>query len=175
MKKKVLTILYIVILIVFIYLFQLFVINNNTLFGAKPNLILISVIVVSLWYGLHVGAFYSLITGIITDFVFMNSYGIFTISYLIVGILIGYLSTTYMKENKISLIYITMIATATFEMVQYFIYLIGFGVASNLFYVIKQILVSSLLNIVIVYILYGVFSKITSYLDSKFNSKRVIF
>lgn len=176
MTKKLLRILCIVAVIALIYLIQLTIIDNNSLFGIKPNLILISVITVAVWYGMYRGSFYALIIGLITDFIFFNSKGIFTISYTVVGIVTGYLSTKYMRENKISLIYITIIATALFEVTQYFIYLIDMGINSSIFYLIfKQIIVSSLLNIVIVYILYEIFNKIIKNFDSDFRAKRYNF
>ena len=65
--RKVLTIIYLVFLIILIFTLQILLIDGRTIFGIKPNLILITVIVVSLWFGLYVGSFYGLIIGIITD------------------------------------------------------------------------------------------------------------
>lgn len=70
MKKKSITILYISLLVLAIYFIQLYVINPRTLFGIKPNLILILSIVISLWYGIYVGGISSFLLGIFTDIIF---------------------------------------------------------------------------------------------------------
>ena len=103
MKKKIMTVIYIIMLFLFLFAFQIFIINERTLFGVKPNLILISVIVVSSWYGEKVGGIFSFITGLFTEILF-NANGIFLLSYTIVGILVGCINTKYNIENKISLV-----------------------------------------------------------------------
>ena len=54
--KKILTFLYLILFFILIYVLQIFVIDGRTLFGVKPNLILISVIVISLWFGIYKGS-----------------------------------------------------------------------------------------------------------------------
>ena len=56
--KKVLTIIYLIFFIVLIFTLQIMLIDGRTILGVKPNLILITVIVVSLWFGLYAGSFY---------------------------------------------------------------------------------------------------------------------
>ena len=101
--KKVLTIIYLIFFIVLIFTLQIMLIDGRTILGVKPNLILITVIVVSLWFGLYAGSFYGLIIGIITDILFGNNIGMFTIVYSIIGALIGFFSYNYRKENRIKL------------------------------------------------------------------------
>lgn len=166
MAKKTLTVIYIILFIVLVYFLQLFVIDNKTLFGVKPNLILITVIVVSLWYGVYTGTFFALFIGAITDLIFGNTGGMFLVSYTITGAIAGLLQTSYRKENKLTLIYLTFIFTLIFEVIQYVEYLILTGNYSSIFYLIKQVLVSSVLNVIIVVIVYGVIYKIMEKFES---------
>ncbi|MEG2348548.1 MAG: rod shape-determining protein MreD [Clostridia bacterium] len=175
MFKKIITMLKLVLLIVIIYLFQIFVVDGRTLFGVKPNFILICVIVVSLWYGMYCGSFFAFCIGVLTDLIFINSMGVYTIAYTIVGLIVGFLNTKYIKENKMSLVYTTLIATAIFEICQYFLYLFTMGVSVNILYLIKQIILASLLNIVCVYIFYGMVKRIISYFDLRLNVKNLEF
>ncbi|MDD3304260.1 MAG: rod shape-determining protein MreD [Clostridia bacterium] len=175
MKKKLLTFVYILILITIIFIFQMFIINNRTLFGVKPNLILISTIIVSLWYGLYAGTFYSFVIGLITDLLFGNTFGLFTVSYTMIGAVIGYLNTTYRKENKVSLIYLTILATFLFEIISYIIYAVTFHVFANIFYLLIQAFLGSLLNIVIVYIVYSLIYKIAESLDHRLKQDGNVF
>lgn len=160
MAKKILTFLSILLVIIVIFMLQIYVIDNRTLFGVKPNLILILVISVSLWYGLYVGSFFAFAIGLLTDMIFGNTFGLFTISYTIVGVIIGYFNYNYRKENKNSLVYVALFATVIFEFSQSIIYLLITHEFINIFYFLKQIIIASLLNICLSYILYSLLYKI---------------
>lgn len=167
--KKALTIVYLLLFILIIFIFQMFVIDERELFGVKPNLILISVIVVSLWFGLYTGSIYSFSIGFITDVLFGNTMGLFTISYTITGVLVGFFNYNYRKENKFALLYVTCIATAIFGFVEYIIYFILTKKYNSFLYFIYQILITSILNIVIVYIVYSLLYKIISFFEDRLS------
>lgn len=167
MKKKIMTFIYILVLIIFIFAFQIFIINPRDLFGIKPNLILISVIVVSAWYGEKVGGIFSFLIGIVTELLFCSYSGIFLVSYSTVGFLVGYLNNKYNKENKISLVYVTIAATFLYEFIECLYYLLIHRVYTNLFYFLRQVVVSSILNIVIVFIVYSIIHNIIEYFDDR--------
>lgn len=166
MLKKIMTVIYITILLLILFAIQMFVINNKVLFGIKPNLILISVIVVSSWYGEKIGGIFSFLIGLIMEFLF-NANGIFVVAYTIIGILVGIFNTNYNKENKISLIYVTIFATFLFEFIEYLYYLVSHKVFTNFFYFLRQITISSILNIIIVFIVYSAVAKIVEYFDDR--------
>lgn len=168
MKKR-LTIIYLILFVLIILVFQMFVIDERELFGVKPNLILITVIVVSLWFGLYKGAIYAFIVGILTDMLFGNNMGIFTITYSITGALVGFFNYNYRKENKIALLYVTCIATAFFEFVQYIVYFLTTKEYNSIFYLLYQIVITSILNIVIVYIVYSLLYKVISFFEDRLS------
>jgi len=166
MAKKVFSYFIILLILICIFMFQIYVIDSRELFGVKPNIILISVIVMSLWYGLYAGSIYGFCIGMITDILFGNSFGIFTLSYTVVGSVIGYLNYNYRRESKISLSYLTIFGTCIFEFTEYFIYLFLNSSSSNILYLIIQISIGSLLNVILAFILYGTFSKISAFAES---------
>lgn len=166
MAKKVFSYFIILLILICIFMFQIYVIDSRELFGVKPNIILISVIVMSLWYGLHAGSIYGFCIGMITDILFGNSFGIFTLSYTVVGSVIGYLNYNYRRESKISLLYLTIFGTAIFEFTEYFIYLFLNSSGSNILYLLIQTSIGSLLNVILAFILYGTFSKISAFAES---------
>ena len=132
--RKTLTIIYIILFIIAIFVVQMFVIDNKELFGVKPNLILICVIVVSLWFGVYTGSIFSFIIGMITDILFGNGIGLFTISYSIIGVLVGFFSNNYRKESKVALVCVTCVSTAIFEFVEYIIYFVTTNVYTSILY-----------------------------------------
>lgn len=174
MLKKILTIIYIILLIALVLFLQLFVIDSRTLFGVKPNLILITVIVVSLWFGVYTGTFFSFVIGLFTDFLFGNTTGMFTIAYTLTGAITGLINNNYRKENKLSLVYVTLISTAIFEFIQYIEYLFITYSYSSLLYFVKQVVISSLLNIIIVFIIYGAIYKIVDKFESNLRRQSAI-
>ena len=174
MLKKTLTVISIILFIILIFFIQLFVINDRTLFGVKPNLILISVIVVSLWYGVYKGTLFAFIIGLITDILFGSTTGMFTISYTITGAITGLINDNYRKDNKMSLVYVTLIFTAIFEVIQYFEYLMITRTYTNILYFLKQVLLTSILNTVIVFIIYGVIYKIVESFESNLRRQSAI-
>ena len=167
--RKALTIVYLLLFILIIFVFQMFIIDERELFGVKPNLILISVIVVSLWFGLYTGSIYSVIIGVITDMLFGNNIGLFTIGYAITGVIIGFFNYNYRKENKIALLYLTFIATAIFELIEYIIYFVITKEYTSILYFVYQIILTSILNIVIVYVVYSLLYKIISFFEDRLN------
>ena len=166
MLKKCLTVIYIILFILLIFYLQLFIVDTKELFGIKPNLILITVIVVSLWYGTYTGTIFAFIIGFLCDLIFGSTTGMFTVAYTITGAITGFINYNYRKENKMSLVYVTLIFTGIFELIQYIEYLMITHVYSNFLFFLKQVIVSSILNTIIVFIIYGVVYKI----DDKFES-----
>lgn len=169
MIKKVFTVIMTALLIIAVYFFQVFVIDNKILFGIRPNFILITVIVVSLWYGFYTGTIYSFLIGFLTDIVFGSNYPVFTIAYLITGSIIGYLNYNYRKENKISLVYVTLLATFIFEIIRFVEYIMITASFVNIIFVLKQIIISSIFNIAIVYVIYSLIYNIIEKLNGNLS------
>lgn len=166
-KKKGLTVGYMLFILLMIILIQLFVINPRSLFGVKPNLILMMAIVISLWYGLIAGGISSFCLGVLSDFLFGSGNGIFTISYTLVGICIGTFEFIYRKESKMSLVYVTCIASFLFEIIQYLYYVLFCQVEGQIMLLGKQMIISALLNVVMVLLIYSCIGKLSVYIESR--------
>lgn len=147
---------------------QLFVFNNVSLFGVKPNMILISVIVVSAITNIYSSTIYSFILGVFMDLLFGGT-GMFTISYTVIGMLLGFVGEDYMKGNYISLIILSVISVFLFEIVQYFQSMIILSSYISIFFLLKQLIFGSILNVILVCGIYFIFSKITEKIDEKQN------
>lgn len=84
--QRVLKIIVTILLFIISLSIQLFVFNNMSLFGIKPNMLLISIIVVSLYTNIYSCTIYSFLLGFIVDLMFGSS-GMFTISSTAIGML----------------------------------------------------------------------------------------
>lgn len=175
MKNKIIFFIFLVLIFILILFVQVFVISGNTLFGMKPNVLLISVIVFTTFLGLYKGSIYALVLGIFCDFLYGSNFGVFTISYTIVAIIIGLISSNYRNESKLALIIMTLIGTALFETTQFIIYSFLNNGIYNIFHLILQIFLASILNIVIVFILNGVISKVAEHLEIKSKEREALY
>ena len=176
MKNKILFHMFLVLIFILVLFIQVFVISGNTLFGMKPNVLLISVIVFTTFLGLYKGSIYSLILGVFCDFLYGSSFGVFTISYTLVAIIIGIISNNYRTDSsKLALIIMTFIGTAIFEISQFIIYSFLNNGIYNIFHLILQIFLASILNIVIVFILNGIISKVAEHLEIKSKEREALY
>ena len=166
--QKILKVIITIALFIISLLVQLFIFNNINLLGVKPNILLISIIVVGLYTNMYASTIYAFILGIIVDLIFGSS-GMFTISYTIIGMIIGFVGDDYMKENYLSIIILTALSVVIFEVIQYFQSMI---IASNyisILFLLKQLILSILLNVALVFILCFTFGKLLQYTDKKQN------
>lgn len=157
--QKILNIVKIPIIIVLTFILQIVISNNFVLFGVTPNLILVTIVIVSMWNTLPVNLTVAGVTGIFADLIFHFSIGKSLISYLVIALCISYISNKYRKESKAAIIYITIIATLIFTSFQVIYYIIDNLIIINIFTILKQLVVEILLNIAIAYIVYKIFEK----------------
>ena len=139
-----------------------------SLFGVKPNLLLISIIVVSLYTNIYSSTIYSFILGFIVDLLFGGS-GMFTISYTAIGMILGFVGENYMKENYLSIVVLTTISVVLFEVIQYFQSMIISSSYISILFLIKQLILSILLNVILVFIICFIFGKLLEHIDKKQN------
>ena len=150
---------YILLYIVAILL-QVFVIDSKNLFGVTPSIIVAVVIVSSLLNDIKISTIYNLLMGLFLDFLYKNEFGIYTLGFVIISVIIGFINKNYRKESKLSLIYITFLGTCIFEIYKYLVYTIILSSTISIFFLIFQIIISFILNVVITFIIYNVFFKI---------------
>lgn len=174
MKNKFLFTFIILLIFAFLLFMQIYLIGGKTLFGIKPNLILIFIIVFSSFAGLYKGVIYSFFVGIIMDFLYGSNYGVFLTSYVVVAIVIGLIEKNYRKQNRNTLILITFIGTSIFEVMLCIIYSILCERIMNIFSLTVQIFISSILNMVIVFILSGIVQKIDENFEIKSKKKDIL-
>lgn len=166
--QKILKVIVTIILFIISLSIQLFIFNNMSLFGVKPNILLISIIVVSLYTNIYSSTIYSFILGFIVDLLF-GGLGMFTISYTAIGMILGFVGENYMKENYLSIVILTAISVTLFEVIQYFQSMIISSSYISIFFLFKQLILSILLNVILVFIMCFVFGKLIEHIDKKQN------
>lgn len=146
-------------IVVLALVMQIIVANNLEIFGVTPNIVLVTIVIVSMWNDLTTSVIISCLIGIGADFIFHFNIGQSFISYLVIAVCISFISKKYRKDSKAAIVYITIMATLVLATFQYIYYTVDTGILVNVLSVLKQTVVELLLNIGVSYILYKVFEK----------------
>lgn len=157
--KKILDAIKIPVIVILTFVIQIFISNNFEIFGVTPNVILVTVVIISMWNTLAINLTVSGVMGIFADLIFHFDIGKSLVTYLVIALCISYISSRYRKESKAAIIYITAMATGIFTLFQFVYYIIDSAVIINIFVLLKQAIIEILLNIVVAYVLYKVFEK----------------
>ena len=157
--KKILDAIKIPVIVILTFVIQIFISNNFEIFGVTPNVILVTVVIISMWNTLAINLTVSGVMGIFADLIFHFDIGKSLVTYLVIALCISYISSRYRKESKAAIIYITAMATGIFTLFQFVYYIIDSAVIINIFVLLKQAIIELLLNIVVAYVLYKVFEK----------------
>jgi len=165
MKNIVKTIMVILIFVISVLL-QVFVINKTSLFDVKPNMLLVSIILVSMFTNIYSCSIYSFILGFVADLIFGTS-GIYTLSYSIMGALLGFVSDNYMKGNILSGIMMTIGSVTIFEIIEFVHAIVIKKAVASIFLLLGKIILGILLNVVIVIVLSFAIEKIIKLIDKK--------
>ena len=152
-----------IVIIIIVYLLQIYVINNSLLFGINGNLCLVLVILFTLLSGVTEAYIYSFLCGILSDVLFLNTFGKYTLIYIIVtSVLIGF-KKIYKQESKYAIIIFIVSGIAISEVLMYVFYLFSSGTAINIFSLILLILKESIINVCLAFILYVICKNVFRY------------
>lgn len=145
--------------IILAIILQIIIANNFEIFGVTPNIILVTIVIISLWNKIEVNILVAVVMGILSDMIFSFDFGKSLVAYLIISLCVSLINNKYRKESKAAIVYITVIATCIFAGFEYLYYMIDYSLIINIFTIIKQTIVEILLNIALSYVLYKVFEK----------------
>ena len=162
MEKTIRIMIYTLVYIAFIC-FKILVINKFSLFSVKPNLFLVLIITTFMNFDIKVGLIYSIFTGVFLDILYMtNGFGIYTFSYLLLGIVIYILCISRVKKGSLSAIYLTIIGSIVLDVISYFTMLFKYSVDLGFFRLLGGAMLFAILNIAFTAIINQIISKIGS-------------
>ena len=146
MKKLLIVIITFIIICLFIY-FQMFFLNSIPLSGVIPNVGIVLVSGLGLVSGKFVGGIIGGVYGLLIDISYGRNVGLYTATYLLVGIISGYLNKSFSKGNRISMIMLILICTSFFEVVAYLFNIILNGFELDLKILIIKLILESVYNV----------------------------
>lgn len=146
-------------MIISVFVIQILVANNFEIFGVTPNIILVTLVIISMWNDMSISLIVAGILGIGVDLLFYFNIGQAFVSYLVITVSVLYIRQKYRRDSKAAIIYIIIISTVAFASLEYIYYAVNSEMLFNIFDVIKQTIIEILLNISVAYILYKIFEK----------------
>ncbi len=173
MKKTTVILLLILTFFIVFYLqanfFQMF-----TIAGIMPNLFVIFILVIGLSSNATVGILFGTISGLMIDFVYGKTIGITAVMLCIIGYLGAYFDRNFSKENKITIIIMSALATILFELGYYFLSSVIIGFDLEMLYFVKILAIEVIYNILLVIIFYPLIQKAGYTMDRAFKRNNIL-
>lgn len=157
--KKALIIVAIFIIYFIIYFLQVNFFSWFTIAGIKPNLFVLLVLFIGLFFNGKMGAILGFILGLYTDFLFSGNIGVSAILFGIVGFVGAALEKRFSKDSKITIIIIGSIVTALYEIIMYAYTVLAYSVDVNLLSFICILAIEIIYNAMLLIIFYPLLQK----------------
>lgn len=127
-----------------------------TIFGVKPNLMLIFVICIALVEGAEKGAIIGFFCGVFVDLLGAGPFGYNTLSFLYLALLCGTLRKTFFVGNHLIASIFTMIASAIYGLVYYIFFIYFWQDTSFLLTFFTRLLPECIYNGILAFLLYHI-------------------
>ena len=172
--KKVLINIILIFVFFFIYFLQSNFFTWFKIAGVMPNMFVILVLFIGLYAHKYMGVTYGIIFGILIDLFISKKVGITAIMLGAIGIMGTILDKNFSKENRITIILITTIATVIFEIGSY---ILSFFVYKNNIQVgifIQVLLIECFYNALITIILYPIMQIFGNKIKEEFKGNKIL-
>lgn len=173
MKRTIINITLVVISIIIYYLQSNFFTWFN-IAGIKPNLFVILALFIGLFANRTMGTIYSIVIGLILDFLIGNKVGINAISLGIVGVLAGVFDKNFSKDSRMTIMIMVAGSTLLFETLRYVLNYMFLSTSIEIFSFIIILIVEIIYNIIITIILYPLMQKFGYYIEDEYKGNTIL-
>lgn len=173
MKKFIINVVLIITFII-AYILQSNLFTWFKIANVMPNLFVILVLFIGLYAHKYMGIAYGIIFGLLIDCFISKKIGITPIMLGIIGITGIIFDKNFSKENRITLILMTIISTIIFEtgsyILGYFIYKYNIEILTF----IEILLIECLYNSLLIIILYPLIQKFGNYMETEYKGNNIL-
>lgn len=155
--KKIFDIFLITLIFFIIYFLQSNFFTWFNIAGIMPNLFVILIMLIGLFMKKKNGFIFGIIFGLLLDFIIGSRIGINAISLAIVGLVSEILDKNLSKDNRITIMFLTVILTILNELIIYCFQVFFCGAIFQLVDVFKILVIEALYNALIIAIIYRLF------------------
>ena len=139
-----------------------------------PNLFVIFILVIGLFYNKIAGVTYGIACGILLDLFIGRKVGISAIMLGAVGLIGGIFDKNFSKESRITIMIMVIISTIVYEAgaygIGYFIYAYSF----EIFEFIKILAIECLYNVIITIILYPIMQNLGYKIEEEYKGSKIL-
>ena len=139
-----------------------------------PNLFVIYILFIGLFYNKTAGIAYGILFGVLLDFFIGRKIGISAIMLGMVGFIGGVFDKNFSKENRFTIMIMVMLCTIIYEVA---VYLIGGLIYSYYFETltfIKILLIECLYNVIMTIILYPVIQNLGYKIEAVYKGDKIL-
>lgn len=173
MKKVLITIISFIIFLI-LYFLQINFFSWFNMSGIKPNLFVLLVLCIGLFAGRSIGSILGMVFGFLLDIFIGKNVCPTGIILGIIGFAGGYLDKNFSKNSKLTIIIMCMTSTAVYEILQYFINIVGSKITIEIIPFLKILLIEMLFNAILTIILYPIIQKVGFYIEGEFKEKNIL-
>ncbi len=170
------TVIIICLIIIFFitYFLQVNIFPFFTIFGVRPNVLIIFVLFVGLYTNRIVSMSFAVIFGLMLDFTYSKEIGVTAIMFCIVAYLASYFDKNFSKESRITIIIMVAISTIIYEVGRYFIDSMVVNYEREMFYFFKILLIETTYNVLLTIIVYPLMQKVGFVIDRNFKENNIL-
>lgn len=172
--KKILINIFLIITFIIIYFFQVNLFSWLKIAGVMPNLFVVFVLFIGLFYNKIAGVSYGIVFGILLDLFVGKKVGISAIMLGTIGLIGGLFDKNFSKDSRFTIIVMVVLSTFFYEIGKYIISLIIFKFDMELIREIKILLIESLYNVILTIILYPLIQKFGYKIEEEYKGNKIL-
>ena len=173
MKKIGVSIIFLVIFIL-IYILQVGVFSYLPIAGVVPNLFVVLILYIGLFANSLNAISFGITIGLVLDLLYGNTYGISAVMFCVIGYLGVYFDKNFSKENKVTILLMSIGATIIYELGFYSLNGLILGYHFEWFKFMKIIIFEVIYNSLITIILYPVIQSTGYKVDRIFKKNNIL-
>lgn len=168
--KKAIDIFFIILIFFIIYFLQSNFFTWFNIAGVMPNLFIVLIMLIGLFMKKKSGFIFGIIFGLLIDFFIGTRIGINAISLGIVGLCAERLDESFSKDNRITVMFLTLILTLLTEIIICVLQILFCKVSINILEFTKVIAIEMLYNAILIAIIYPIFLSFGSKIEDDFTN-----
>ena len=158
MKKTIINIS-LVLAAIIVYFLQANFFSWFNIAGIMPNIFVIFILFIGLFSNRTMGTIYGLVVGLLLDLIIGTKVGINVIGLGLIGFLAAIFDKNFSKDSRITIMVMSVAATAIFEILSYFLSYVLIGTNLEIINFVKILVIEIIFNLIITIIIYPLIQK----------------
>lgn len=172
--KNTLIVLVTIVIFLILYFLQANFFSWFNIAGISPNLFVILILFLGLFAGKRLAIPMGIFLGICLDFFISKKIGISAIMLGVIGALAGIFDKNFSKDSRITIILMTIGATAIYELGSYILNYFIISATIEIIPFMKILLIETLYNVIITIIFYPLLQKAGYYIEESFKGNQIL-